>query len=185
MFENAAICHGLYPWYLVHCQARKELFAASTLQSSFGMAVFLPRLKTKSQGRVRFVSFFPGYLFAQIDLQRVPPSKINTTPGVLRLVEFGGEPEPVPHAIVKEISARLEYINAFDQQPLLPGEAVYLKKGGPLQDLEMIFVGPVTPGKRVCVLLDILGRLKEVYVDPNNLERVAPPYALSHQFLHL
>ena len=36
----------------------------------------------------------------------------------------------------------------------------------------MVFVGPTTPSKRVRVLLYLLGRLKEVQVDVDALEKI-------------
>jgi hypothetical protein len=56
--------------------------------------------------------------------------------------------------------------------PFRSGDAVRVKHGGPLQDLEMIFVGPMTGSRRVCVLLNFLGRLKQVHLDGETLEKV-------------
>src|SRR5438094_701000 len=81
--------------------------------------------KTKS-------AFFPGYLFIQTNLQKVSLSRINTCHGVLHLVAFGKE-----------------------QQPVRPGDLVRIKYEGPLQDLEMVFVGSSAPDRRFSVLLNI------------------------------
>jgi len=84
------------PWYLVHCKPRKELYAANALRTLLQLSIFLPENQIRSRGGVRQVPFFPGYIFAQVDLQKVARSHINASPGVIRLVEFGGEPQPVP-----------------------------------------------------------------------------------------
>lgn len=162
------------PWYLVHCKHRKELYAANALRNLLSLFVFVPESQTRSLGEMRSVPFFPGYIFARVDLQKIAASQINTCPGVLRLVEFGGDPQPVPHSVIETISEQLENLNTgnvFPHHSFCPGDLVRVKHG-PLQDLEMVFVGPTTPSKRVSVLLSILGRLKEVQVDVDTLEKM-------------
>src|SRR5579859_3874209 len=83
-------------WYLVHCQPRKETYAASSLKHLLNILVFLPESQIRSRGIVKYSPFFPGYIFINADLQKMPKSRINTCPGVLRLVEFGGDPQSVP-----------------------------------------------------------------------------------------
>lgn len=174
MIQAAGISCSSTPWYLVHCKPRKESYAASALRTLHGLYVFLPQNKVHFRGEVRQVPFFPGYIFAQADLQQVPRSYINTTPGVIRLVEFGGEPQPIPHYVVETILEQLSKLNTSARQPqhnFCPGDLVRVKHG-PLQDLEMVFIGSTTPSKRVRVLLHFLGRLKEVHVDVETLEKM-------------
>lgn len=159
-------------WYLIHCQPRKERYAAHALKSLLDLAIFLPEYKTRSRGETRTTPFFPGYIFVQADLQQVPISRINATPGVIRLVAFGDDPQPVPIEVISMIDERLSRVDQA-AQPLQPGDIVHIKQKGPLQDLEMVFVGPVTSSRRVAVLLNLLGRLKEIYVDIELLEKVS------------
>ncbi len=162
------------PWYVIHCKLRREAFAASILRNHLGLFIFLPESTIRLRGEVRQVPFFPGYLFAQVDLQKVALSRINSSPGVLRLVEFGGCPQPVPHVVIETIFKEVNRLNMGSHLPhhgFCPGDPVRVKNG-PLQDLEMVFVGPPSPSKRVRVLLHLLGRLKEVQVDADTLERM-------------
>lgn len=172
-------------WYLIHCQSRKEAFAANNLRNQSGITVFLPELKVSSRKETKYVPFFPGYIFANINLQKASFSHINTTPGVIRLVEFGGDPEPIPHHVIETITLQLEKLNSAhgSKQNFAPGDFVRVKHG-PLQDLEMIFLGPGTPEQRVHVLLRFLGRLKEVHVDVDMLEKV-PGKLPIQQDIHL
>ena len=162
------------PWYVIHCKLRREAFAASTLRNHLGLSIFLPESTTHLRGEIRRAPFFPGYIFAQVDLQQVALSSINSSPGVLRLVEFGGCPQPIPSAVIETIFREMNRLNTGDHLPhhgFCPGDPVRVKNG-PLQDLEMVFVGPTTPSKRVHVLLHLLGRLKEIQVDAETLEKM-------------
>jgi transcriptional antiterminator RfaH len=159
------------PWYLIHCQPRKEAYAAQALITLLGVSAYLPECKVHSRGKMQYIPFFPGYLFVQVDLQKVPPSKLNTNPGVVRLVEFGGDPQVVPPEIIEETAERLRQLDGMLPPSFRPGDTVRMMRDGALQDLEMIFVGPTTSAQRVCVLLNFLGRLKEVHVDTNLLEK--------------
>jgi len=161
------------PWYVIQCKLRREAFTARVLSNQLGLSIFLPESTIRLRGEVRQVPFFPGYLFAQADLQKVALSRINSSPGVLRLVEFGGCPQPVPYVVIETISKEVNRLNVGSHPPhhgFRPGDSVRVKNG-PLQDLEMVFVGPTTPSKRVRVLLHLLGRLKEVQVDADTLEK--------------
>jgi transcription antitermination factor NusG len=117
-----------------------------------------------------------------MDLHTVPRSRVNTCPGVLRLVEFGGEPQTVPEYVIATIFQQLNERNGLPVRPVHPfnpGDIVQIKQG-PLQALEMIFIGSSTPGGRVQVLLELLGRLKEVQVDVELLERSTVASLVSH-----
>ncbi len=165
-------------WYLVHCQSRKEWYTADAMKSFLHLSVYIPEYKRESHGSIKLFPLFPGYIFVQADLQKVPLSQINASPGVLYLVTFGEDPQPIPHNVIEEIAERSKHIDAFQNEPFCPGDVVRVKSGGPLQDLEMIFMGPMTGSRRVCVLLSFLGRLKQVHLDEEALEKV-PSHSVS------
>lgn len=163
------------PWYVVRCKPRKETYVANVLQHNLGLFVFLPELVSRQRGEVRHLPFFPGYLFVQVDLQMAPFRRINKTHGVLQVVAFGGDPAPVPSSILEVISAKLDLLNTgnhLSPHNFSPGDLVRFKNG-PLYDLEMVFVSPITPDKRVQVLLHFLGHVREIEVDPGKLEKIA------------
>ncbi len=160
-------------WYVIRCQSRKERYAANAIKSYLGLCVYIPEYKRKSRGTLKHFPLFPGYIFVQADFQKVSPSQINASPGVLGLVAFGGDPPPVPHNVIEEIAERSKYLDTYKNEPFCPGDVVRVKHAGPLQELEMIFMGPMTASSRVCVLLSFLGRLKQVYLDRETLEKVS------------
>lgn len=160
-------------WYLIHCQSKKEPFAAMFLQEVYGLQTYLPLYTVSIRGKKRSMPLFSNYLFLSTNLNRVALSQINSCPGVRNLVEFGGEPAITPNYVIDEIKKRLERADELYRQPFKPGDHVRMKYAGPLQDLEMIFVGGTGAEKRVRVLLNILGRLKEVYAPGDVLEKIA------------
>lgn len=164
-------------WYLIHCQARKERYASHALESHLGLSIFLPEYRTCYRGKIHRKPFFPGYIFIQADLKQVALSQINAIPGVIRLVAFGNDPVPVPFSVIDAISERLANFELMNLQPFHAGDVVRVKQEGPLQDLEMIFVGPSTSSRRVMVLLNLLGRLKKVHLDIDILEKVSSSHS--------
>lgn len=173
-FETETACEKDF-WYLVHCQSRKETYAANSLKHILKLLVFVPEIQVRSHGTIKCSPFFPGYIFVNANLQNIPKSLINTCPGVLRIVEFGDSPQAVPQYVIDTIVQQLNRFNGVHSQPypsFRPGELVQMKYG-PLQDLEMVFVG-TTPGGRIRVLLELLGRIKEVQLDMSILEKALP-----------
>lgn len=159
-------------WYVVHCQPLKERQAATLLEEQLGVTVYLPEVKRRFRGEMRYAPLFPRYLFVRADMNETPPSAINALPGVVRLVTYGIKPQPVPARIIATIQEQLELL---DEQGGLPahtyqsGDMVQLRSG-PFQGLEALFVGPMHPCERVRVLLDFMGQLREVEIDVEMLE---------------
>jgi transcriptional antiterminator RfaH len=164
-------------WYAVHCQPRKEKQVVEALRNSLGLLTYLPEADRRCHGQVERVPFFPRYLFVYADLQAVSVSRINATPGVVHMLAFGGAPTVVPPAViatVREQLSRLQASGGLPRHPFHAGDAVRLKTG-PLGGLEGMFVGPSEPRDRVRVLLEFLGRLTEIEVEPEILEETAGP----------
>ncbi len=161
------------PWYAVQCKPRMETYAAHMLQMIPGLAVFLPEYTLLSRKKEpKKVPLFPGYLFIQADLQYVAQSHINSKPGVIRLVTFTNEPTSVPDEIISLIQHEVANtdIKYECQADCFSFGDVVKVKDGPLQNIEMTFLG-ISKNQRVCVLLNILGRQKEVHVDASHLKK--------------
>jgi transcriptional antiterminator RfaH len=160
-------------WYVVHIKARQELLVAGLLEAMAEVVVYLPQVTRRTGQRAKAALLFPGYLFVQADLGQTRASAIDKTPGVIRLVAFGGQPQPVPDAAMASLQARVQELNqqgGLPQHPFQPGDSVRITEG-PLGGLEGVFQGPMRPAQRVRVLLQFLGGLHELEVDPGLLER--------------
>src|SRR5215469_10015003 len=108
MFSDYNQSYSNDPWYLVHCQARKEISAANALKGSLGVSVYVSEYHICFHGCESNIILFPNYIFMQADLQEVPLSKINTTFGVLRLVGFDRGPQPIPSYVIEQMRERFK-----------------------------------------------------------------------------
>ena len=104
--------------------------------------------------RVR--AFFPGYVFVRFDLQSTGLSLVQWTPGVRRLLEFGGQLAVVPDRAVTEIKHRVIEISAAGGLAfagLKSGDAVRITSG-PFAGHAAIFDSRLAGTERVRVLLE-------------------------------
>jgi transcriptional antiterminator RfaH len=163
------------PWYVAHCKSRREMYAAHILHSQLGLTVYLPEIETRLRKEVRISPFFSGYFFVQANLQRVGLSRINASPGILKLLDFGDGPLIVPQMLIemmRERIARYQSHGGFSHQKLSSGDGVRVTSG-PLEGLSAIFIDYLTSGERARVLLDFLGRLSKVQVSVDSLEKLS------------
>lgn len=146
-------------WYAVQCLAHREAGATAHLRNQ-DFPVFLPRReKTCRHARkieTKLVSYFPGYVFVQLDLTRDMWRSVNSTYGVARLVMNGDRPAPVPNGVIESLQAACDGDGVIAWEPgLAVGDSVRILSG-PFADL----VGEMErldAAGRVRVLLDIMG----------------------------
>ncbi|HID86234.1 MAG TPA: hypothetical protein EYP55_02520 [Anaerolineae bacterium] len=161
-------------WYALYTKPRKERQVSDILASK-GIETYLPLVRVRKRGRRGEVEqpFFPCYLFARVDLALQGLSSVRWTPGLRKVVSFGGEPAAIPDAMVALIRKRLAERDYPQYEAFKPGERVRIK-AGPLQDLEGIFDRNLSPSDRVRVLVDILGRLTPCEIEVDYLEKYPP-----------
>lgn len=166
-------------WYAVQCLSAKEAYAAAALEALLGLTVFLPVVRRRYHSEYQPAPFFPGYLFAFADLHAVAPSRIQSVPGVLRMVAFGERPLPVASAVIDYIRQQVRELDARGGLPahdFRHGESVRFKTG-PFRGLEATFQASLRPSERVRVLLEFLGSLREIEIGAELLERAGPALA--------
>ncbi|NJP04408.1 MAG: hypothetical protein HC837_01620 [Chloroflexaceae bacterium] len=170
--------HAAHPknqWYAMQCQASKERMTATVLNTLDNLIVYLPEVQQATSEPARSIALFPGYLFVQTSMDTLERGRIETMPGVVRLITSGDVPVPVPSSV---ISAIRQYIADINQQGGLvahafrPGDAVRITRG-PLCGLEALFQGPTTPSARVQILLELMGQFSRVEIDRQLLEPVS------------
>jgi transcription termination/antitermination protein NusG len=85
-------------WFALHVAPRHEKRVASVL-SYKGYQQFFPtyqsRRKWSDRVKTLELPLFPGYVFCRI-MHGIAAGLLLTTPGVIRVVGFGGKPYPVP-----------------------------------------------------------------------------------------
>ena len=162
-------------WYAVYTKPRKEMQVESYLQSR-GIETYLPALQVPSTRHLhatRREPFLARYLFADLDLLRLPLSSVNWAPGVTGVVSFGGQPARVPDDVIQCLKDRLAQMDAGDPSKGLswrPNDRVRIV-AGPLKGMEAIFDQRLSSHERARVFIDLLGRLTACEIDITYLKR--------------
>lgn len=163
--------HHLTGWFALQTLAGRERIVAEMLRSK-AYEVFLPLCLAHRQWRDRVKRLLrpllPGYVFCRVN--PAAQGRIVTTPGVVRIVAFGGMPAVIPEA-------EMESIRRIADSGLPAGPCVPYQQGtpvrlvaGPLQGLEGI-VTQVDDKAQLIVEITLLQRAVAVRVE---LEWVEP-----------
>jgi transcriptional antiterminator RfaH len=163
-------------WYALYTKPRQETTVAEQLEER-GLQTFLPEYNERRRGKPPNARvLFPCYLFVRVDLEAAGLSVLRWTPGLRRIVSFGGAPAKMPDEAIALVGKRLAQVEArggFLKPRFRPGERVRLREG-PLAGLEAVFEGPVRPSERVRILISFLGEANRAVVPVDQLEAVAP-----------
>ena len=144
------------PWYAIRTKPHQERVAHVHL-NQLCEETLLPMLKLESVVE----PLFPGYLFAQFDLQ-ARYRAVKFARGVLNIVEFGAHPAEVEDRTIEAIKERVVdgYVHVASSS-FHEGQVVRIA-AGPLVGLEAVFLREMKKQQRVCVLLNMLGRHTEM-----------------------
>jgi transcriptional antiterminator RfaH len=156
-------------WYALYTKPKKERQVDALLREQ-GIETYLPTVQRKVRRRDRpdRIVYFPCYLFARLDLSDTPRSSIDWMPGVRHIVSLGERPAVVADEIVDLVRRRLEGIEEVSYGRLKQGDRVRITSG-PLRDLEAMFDQPLSSADRVRVLLEVMGRMTPVDIDPSQI----------------
>lgn len=114
-------------WFALQVRTRTEP-QVSTILRAKGYEEFLPTYKARRSGTVTDSPLFPGYLFCRITSQAC--GLIVTTPGVIRIVEFGGKPAPIDSDEIRSLQVLVTSgapLSAWHGLEL--GDRVYIEEG--------------------------------------------------------
>lgn len=159
-------------WYALYTKSRKEAQVNEALKSR-GVETYLPLYEPRGgrQRRKGSRPLFSCYLFAKVDFSSKSVSSIEWTPGLRRIVSFGGKPAIIQDEIVSGIKERLGHSeDAWWDSDFEPGERVRVKSG-PLKDFEAIFDERLSSSERVRVFIEMLGRLRACQIGADCLEK--------------
>jgi transcription antitermination factor NusG len=166
-------------WYVMHTKPSAEKRVALTLRQR-GIDSYLPLIFSKkgSESRSeirRLVPFFPGYFFAELDLEEGSPFDWLWIPGFRRVVSYGDEAIPVPDEVITLVKHKLADLQQRDQRTrhdLSVGDLVRIKNG-PFNDMLAVFEGPTTPSARVQILMTGMNRSIRMRIDAADLEKAS------------
>jgi len=103
-----------------------------------------------------------------IDSESGPWRQINCTIGVSKLVSFGDQVNPIPFDLISGLMARCSSGGKLlPPNQLNKGDAVQLLTG-PFEDY-IAKVETIDADQRVWVLMELMGRMTRISVDPNQL----------------
>lgn len=152
----------MYRWCVINTKPNNELIALQKLKHQ-NYNVYCPKYISfvKHARKVRKIikPFFPGYIFIRLDVKKDHWTSINYMIGIKRLISDGKIPLAVDESIINELKELQNDLGLIENVDLdlykLDQEVVIYD--GPLQGLKGTFKG-LSPGKRVEVLLNMLGR---------------------------
>lgn len=173
-------------WYVMQTKPSAEKRVAVTLRHR-GIDSYLPLILAQKKAdhepeSRRQVPFFPGYFFAQLDLEEGSPFDWLWIPGFRRVVSYGDEAIPVPDEVIALVKHRLADLQQRDQRirhDLSVGDLVRIKNG-PFQDMLAVFEGPTTPSARVQILLTGMNRSIRMRIDAADLEKASDSSGIAH-----
>ncbi len=151
-----------FPWYLVRTKPRQEHLACCQLLRQ-DYQVYLPRyrqwINRNGDWQPEETPWFPGYLFVRQSDEEQSLAPVRSTYGVLNLVSFGPQPQPVGDALINRLKKlEQQQQQKYDKEfrlPFKPGDRVLIDQG-PLRGRRGIVSR--CEQERVQVLLSMLGR---------------------------
>lgn len=161
-------------WYALFTRHQHEKSVALAL-SNKDLEVYLPLYRSVRQWRDRskqiWLPLFPCYVFIRDGMDR--QFQIVTTPGILRIVGWGGRPAIVPQTQLDMATRIIESHLAVEPHPYLQsGDRVRVKTGA-LMGLEGILTRQ-KGRERLVVSMEMLGRSAAIEIDALDVERTGP-----------
>ena len=155
-------------WYVLRSKPRKE-WPLWQYAKSRGVECFFPRIQVNPVNpRARKVKpYFPGYMFVKADLEEIGYSIFQWMPHSLGLVEFDGDPAPVPDGLVQGIHRTVKKISEVGGKKfegLQPGDEVFVESG-PFSGYKAIFDAQASGRDRVRVLLKMLNEQRNIPIE--------------------
>ena len=152
-------------WFAVFSKPRREVEAVEQLERQ-SYTAFLPRVRSRRRLRGQWQDIvepmFPRYLFLRAVPGQDDLRPVRSTRGVIGLVRFGGEPQPVPETVMAELHRLCAGFDGVLElpAPLVPGSRVRVLEG-PFVGCEAELLS-LDGKRRALVLLELLGRANAV-----------------------
>lgn len=157
-------------WYAAYLHPRREKSVARQMQER-GLHWFLPLYRSvrrwKDRRKEIELVLFPGYVFIYIALQ--DRLRVLQLPGVVRFVNFGGQPASLPDREVETLRAGLKENIYAEPHPYLPaGRRVQVIRG-PFLGTHGILIRRKDKF-RVVISLALITRAVSVEVDASDVQ---------------
>ena len=167
-------------WYVAKTQPRKENLVRQHLERQ-SFETFLPfapdKLRNKKYKAAQTRQpLFPGYIFVRLNVKAQRWRNVNSTIGVLYLVQFGDMPSPMPIGAAETLIEQTDDAGLFNFEAGLKAGDMVRVIGGPMHD----FVGELVRqdgNGRSMVLLEFMNRKINTVIPEGRLIGVAKPPA--------
>lgn len=178
MLTEPSVAPGGARWFALTVRHQHEKQTAKALDWK-GLETLVPCYPASHRwsDRVKEVEtpLFPGYVFCRFE----PREKIRVlnTPGVARIVGFGGAPAPLPDEEMSGIQAALRSrLRLWPWQHLHVGDPVRIERG-PLRGIQGTLLRE-PDGFRLVIAVELLRRAIAVELDPLMIAPVSAPESL-------
>ena len=160
-------------WYLIYTKPRQESLARENLERQ-GFTTYLPLVERSRRRSGRYIkvieSFFPRYLFIQLNTDTDNWAPIRSTIGVSHMVRFGGFPAMVPDELIACLKEN-DGSNGIQKQikkDMSPGDRIEIVNG-PFAGYRGIYQQQKS-AERVAVLLEIVGKNAALTISVHDLQ---------------
>lgn len=161
-------------WFAIYVRPRNEKSVAAALRAK-GYEDFLPTYRDKEKKPSKECQemeapLFPSYVFCRFSLETYGP--IVTTPGVIRIVGFGGRPFAVEQSEIRSIQAIIN--SRIEPRPcpyLAVGEHIQIKEG-PLSGVAGL-ITRIGNKARLTVSIHLLQRSVAVQLESSMVQPVS------------
>ncbi|MFL2818441.1 MAG: transcriptional activator RfaH [Candidatus Puniceispirillales bacterium] len=155
-------------WFIVQIKPNSYNLATENLERQ-GFETFLPEMEITQRQKNKFiikkVYVFPGYAFVCFDPQIIAWTKINSTYGVSKILDFNKKPSEISSDLILELKARYETSNPKRKEKLHKGDSIKFYKG-PFAEL-IAKVESVEENNRIWVLLKTMGGYRRLKLQQN------------------
>jgi transcription antitermination factor NusG len=161
---------GHEEWFALQVRTGAERQVATTLRAK-GYEEFLPLWTVTRKSVSSLMPLFPGYLFCQINPHA--QGLIVTTPGVIRILAFGGRPAPIDPEEIRSIQIIVNSgVPLCTWWGLQLGDKVYVQDG-PLRGAVGI-VTSIRAKQRLVVSIPMMMRTIAAEIDPEWVTALGP-----------
>ena len=162
-------------WYVIQTKPGNEHRVEINL-SNQEMEILLPLLESfryaSGQMIQKIKPLFPNYLFARLDID-LHYYKVKWTRGVNKILGNGVDSIPISEKVIQTIKDRMGENDLVKLDEGLEEGAVVQFTSGPFKDLMGVFDRKMSDGKRVRVLLSLVGVEVPVQVSRHQIKKVA------------
>jgi transcriptional antiterminator NusG len=169
------IMSNIEKWYAVYTRSHYEqkVFQALTEKS---IVAFLPKIETLSRRKDRrkkiWLPLFPGYVFFRIPWELKLYWEVLKTDGVVKTLNMGGAPAPVPEVEIQSVKIAVESLLPLFPHPFVKEGDRVIIEGGPLKGAQGIFISREGKFGRFVIGLELLNRAVAVDIEPEFIRKL-------------